>query len=242
MIEWSQAFTVALVAIVSSYTIHRMYQRRSNLPKIKSYLDNREKKISSEFKNKLKTLADASINFDIDLKKYEQFSKIVNNELSQIEKKIFIFEEIDSKLNERIKDYAEQKKNMDRLAEEIHNQVQRVSEGEKKYKQVSEALKNLNQQIKQKEEELENLSRVYSDSLNHKINEVKKSLDKKMEDYENSLGDKLLVQQNDVLNFRNKLQNDIKDSALEWSSLREKSEILFKENQEFFFNEMEKKI
>ena len=155
---------------VSSFSIHHYYVRRLGFRKIKKYLDNRENNFKTSFQKKFQNLEDASIHFDVDFKKYQQFSKIVSNELSQMEKKIFLFEEIDKKLNERIREYNEQKDEMDKMFKEITKEAGQFRENRNFIKDLDVSIQLAQGQITEliqvsKERMEENATQVQNDFL-----------------------------------------------------------------------------
>ena len=232
----ASVFAYIFVAFLSTYSLHRYYTKRIGLNKIKSYLDNRESSIQEKYDNKLRNLEDATINFDVDLKKYEQFSKIVTNELSQIEKKIFLFEEIDNRLNGRIREYAEQKEAMDGVVAELKNKIDYFKSNEDMFHRLRNDLSDSTTRLEKLDNNLILLEKQYEKRLSEKVQEYDLVLEQDLRHLKKSLENKLEEHEGDMQKKSSGVKLEFEILLKEWTNMREQSERIFKEEQESLFN------
>ena len=224
------------IAFLSTYSFHRYYTKRIGLNKIKSYLDNRELSIQEKCDNKLRYLEDATINFDVDLKKYQQFSRIVTSELAQIEKKIFLFEEIDSRLNGRIREYSEQKEAMDKVVADLKDKIDYFKSNEAMFHRLRNDLSDSTNRLEKLDKHLIQLEKQYEDRLSQKVGEYALAVDEDLGRLRKSLENKLEEHENIMYKKSSGIKQEFDILLKEWTNMREQSERIFKEEQEHLFD------
>ena len=228
------------VAFISTYSFHRYYSRKLGLKKIKSYLDSREDFFKTTYLNKLKNLQDATIHFDVDLKKYRQFSRMVNQELSQIQKKIFLFEEIDKRLNERIHDYTDQKETMDHAVKEIKREV----EGFKRNKHFFDTLRNdirtFSNRVENMDKRLSQIEVSAEKKAVEKFQKYEQHVNVELKQFHGTLDSKLVDYDRDIREQIERGGKTYQNFLTEWTHTREKSERIFQEEREKLFEQFQR--
>lgn len=138
-IGWNMAY-LGLTTIVV-WSVSRYYRRKVDFTKLKKYLDLKEKNLEQEFEKKIQTLNDASIHIDVDAKRYNQLTHVVQGDLLTIEKRLSMFAEIDKRIEGKLDIFRREEDRLRALSDEFAGQIREVSERRDDFRKLQKDLK-----------------------------------------------------------------------------------------------------
>ncbi|MBN8216958.1 MAG: hypothetical protein J0L75_09980 [Spirochaetes bacterium] len=138
-IGWNMAYLGLTTVVV--WSVSRYYRRKVDFTKLKKYLDLKEKNLEQEFEKKIQTLNDASIHIDVDAKRYNQLTHVVQGDLLTIEKRLSVFAEIDKRIEGKLDTFRREEDRIRALSDEFAGQLRELSEKQDDFRKLQKDLK-----------------------------------------------------------------------------------------------------